>query len=90
MRETLKSFSNPWTFRFGELSAAYEKARDEGLLDTLEPHTTSLYFALGKRLYFSQSTTPLPKITTREDLEIFIALTAMNQKKNKTQKEEKA
>lgn len=81
LRETLKGFSNPWTFRFGELCKAYEQAREEGLLDTLEPHTTSLYFALGKRLYFSQSTTPLAKITTREDLDVFIALTAMKQGK---------
>ena len=71
IRETIKGFSNPWTFKFGELCSAYELAKAQGILDELEPHTTSLYFALGKRLWFSQSTAKSAKITTREDLDIF-------------------
>lgn len=71
LRETIKGFSNPWTFRFGELCDAYETAKTQGFLDELEPHTTSLYFALGKRLWFSQSTAKCAKITTREDLDLF-------------------
>ena len=42
IRETLKGFANPWTFRFGELHEAYEVAVKKNMLDTLEPHTTSL------------------------------------------------
>ncbi len=83
LRETLKGFSNPWTFQFGELCDAYARAQKTGLLETLEPHTTSLYFALGKRLYFSQSTTPLAKITTRQDLEIFNALVTVRMREPK-------
>ena len=70
-REMLKGFSNPWAFTFGEVCEAYEVALQKGILDTLEPHTTSLYFALGKRLYFSKTVSTNIKITTREDLEIF-------------------
>ena len=71
IRETLKGFSNPWTFRFGELFDAYKMAEEQGILEGLEPHTTSLYLALGKRLYFSKTNSMNIKITTREDLDIF-------------------
>lgn len=70
-RETLKGFSNPWTFRYGELCESYETALETGILDELEPHTTSLYFALGKRLYFSKTISTNIKITTSGDLDIF-------------------
>ena len=71
IRETLKGFANPWTFRFGELCEAYEEAKRLGILDSLEPHTTSLYFALGKKIWFSKSTAPQIKITRKIDLEFF-------------------
>lgn len=77
LRESLKGFSNPWAFRFGEILAVYEQSLKEGLIEKIEPHTTSLYFALGKPLYFSQSTGPLAKITTQHDLKIFAALLAL-------------
>ena len=71
IRETLKGFANPWTFRFGELCEAYEEAVKRDILKDLEPHTTSLYMALGKRLWFSQCTSPQCKITRKEDVDIF-------------------
>ena len=70
-RETLKGFSNPWTFRFGELCDAYETAGDRGILESLEPHTTSLYLALGKRLWFSKTVSTNFTITTIDDLDLF-------------------
>ncbi len=82
LRETLKGFSNPWTFRYGEVCEVYERAINEGLIEKIEPHTTSLYFAFGKPLYFSQSTAPLAKITTQQDLKIFVALLALEKFKS--------
>lgn len=70
-RETLKGFANPWTFKFSELCEAYELAVNLGILNELEPHTTSLYLALGKRLWFSQSTAAQCKITYKSDLDLF-------------------
>lgn len=81
LRETLKGFSNPWTFRFGELCEAYETGLERGMLDTLEPHTTSLYLALGKRLYFSKTVSTNIKITTPEDLDIFEGQLLLKQKR---------
>lgn len=71
LREEIKCFANPWSFRYGELREAYEEALRRGILDDIEPHTTSLYFALGKRIWFSQSTAVQSKITTKGDLDLF-------------------
>ena len=71
IRETMKGFANPWTFNYGEVLDAYETAIEKDMLKDLEPHTTSLYFALGKRLWFSQCTSANVKVTTKQDLDIF-------------------
>lgn len=81
IRETIKGFSNPWTFRFGELVEAYEEVIRRGILDELEPHTTSVYLALGKRLWFSKSSGYNFKITLKEDLDIFEGLLLLKQKR---------
>lgn len=83
IRETIKGFANPWTFRYGELYRAYEQAKELGILDTLEPHTTSVYLALGKRLWFSQCTTGHTKITHKEDLDVFEGLLLLNEQRKK-------
>lgn len=70
-RETLKGFANPWTFNYGELYGVYQDAIEKGIFMDIEPHTTSLYLAQGKRLWFSKSTALLSKITKRSDLDIF-------------------
>ncbi len=83
IREKIKGFSNPWTFKFGELCEAYETALKRGILDEVEPHTTSLYLALGKRLWFSKSTSTNIKITTPEDLDIFEGYLLLREKRKR-------
>ena len=81
LRETIKGFSNPWSFRYGELVEAYEEGQRRGILKDLEPHTTSLYFALGKRIWFSKTNGHNFKVTTPEDLERFEGLLLLRQKR---------
>lgn len=81
IRETLKGFANPWTFKFGELCEAYEEAVKKDILKDLEPHTTSLYMALGKRLWFSQSTSMQCKITHKGDLDVFEGYLLLKEKR---------
>lgn len=83
IRETIKGFSTPWSFRFGELCKAYEEAERQGILDGLEPHTTSVYFALGKRIWFSKSNGHNFKITTKEDLDRFEGLLLLKEKRRR-------
>ncbi len=80
LRETIKGFSNPWSFKYGELMEAYMEAQRRGILDTIEPHTTSLYLALGKRLWFSKSSGYNFKITLKEDLDKFEGLLLLKKK----------
>ena len=80
IRETIKGFSNPWAFRFGDLCDTYEEAQRRGILSSIEPHTTSVYLALGKRLWFSKSSGHNFKITTREDIERFEGLLMLKKK----------
>ena len=84
-RETVKGFSNPWCFRFGELVEAYDEVIRRGLLQDLEPHTTSVYFALGKRLWFSKSSGYNFKITLKEDLDKFEGLLLLREKRRAEQ-----
>lgn len=81
VRERIKGFSSPWTFKYGELLNAYEEVIKQGIFDSLEPHTTSVYFALGKRLWFSKSSGYNFKITLKEDLDKFEGLLLLKQKR---------
>lgn len=81
IRETIKGFSNPWTFRYGEVLEAYEEVERRGILNDLEPHTTSVYLALGKRLWFSKSSGHNFKVTLKEDLERFEGLLLLKAKR---------
>ena len=54
-----------------EIIQKFSNAIEKDMLKDLEPHTTSLYFALGKRLWFSQCNSANVKVTTKQDLDIF-------------------
>lgn len=71
LRETLAGFANPWSFRFDELFNLFNEAEKLNILDKIEQHTTSLYFAFHKKIYFSKSTSSQVKITTKDDLNYF-------------------
>lgn len=82
LRETLVGLNAPWTFRFDVVCSAYEEAIEKNILDALEPHTTSLMFALGKKIYFSKSATNNIKITRKEDLDLFEGYLLLQEKRN--------
>lgn len=77
----------PQTFRFDYLLKIYEEAEKQGLLNKIEPHTTSLMYALNYPLYKSYSDQTNIKITTKEDLDLFEGWVLMNQKRLKEGKE---
>ena len=54
------------------------------LLNTIEPHTTSLMYALGDTLYQAYGDQSNIKITTKEDLDLFEGYVLMKQKQGKT------
>lgn len=82
-RESLRGFANPWTFNLGELCEAYAEGERRGILKGMEPHTSTLYFLLGKPIWFSKSTSPQCKITYQYDLDIFEGILLLREKREK-------
>lgn len=70
-RDKLMQLNSPQCFKYGYVKELYAEAQDKGLLDKVEPHTTSLMYALGKTIYFSKGNQTNIKITTKEDLALF-------------------
>ncbi len=70
-RDRYVQIACPQSFRFSYLQEIYRKAGIRGLLETAEPHTTSLMYALGETVYQSYGDQTNIKITTAEDIELF-------------------
>lgn len=75
--------SSPQTYRFGYLKKIYEEGEKQGLLDKVDPHTTSLMSALGYPLYESYSDQTNVKITTIEDLALLEGWVLMKERRAK-------
>lgn len=61
----------PYGFQYGYLVDIYRRAEEENLIEKIEPHTTSLMYALGDVLYQAYGDQTNIKITTKEDLDLF-------------------
>ncbi|MDO5157137.1 MAG: IspD/TarI family cytidylyltransferase [Eubacteriales bacterium] len=70
-RDNYIQIACPYGFRFSYLIDIYKRAEDLGLLETTDPHTTSLMFALGDAINLAYGDQTNIKITTKEDLELF-------------------
>lgn len=70
-RDHIALLNSPHTFKFGYVKDLYKRAEKLGIIDTTEPHTTSLMYKLGDPVYLSKSSTNNIKITTKDDLEMF-------------------
>ena len=61
----------PYGFKFSYLLDIYKRASEQGLLETIEPHTTSLMYALGETVNYAYGDQTNIKITTAEDIDLF-------------------
>lgn len=77
----------PYGFRFSYLCGIYERAERQGLLERVEPHTTSLMYALGDTLYQAYGDQTNIKITTKEDLELFEGYVLLQRHRKQAAKE---
>lgn len=82
-RDTVAVMNTPHAFRFGFLLDMYKEAVETGVINTVEPHTTTLMYALGKRIYFSKGSQTNIKITTKDDLSLFEGYVLEQQRKSK-------
>ena len=83
LRETITGLNTPQTFHFGEILSLYDRAEAEGVLESLEPHTTSVYYHYKKPLYFSKGSQLNIKITNQDDLDLFEAFCIMKEQRQK-------
>lgn len=70
-RDTIACMNSPHAFRYGFIKDLYEVALDTGVINEVEPHTTTLMYKLGKRIYFARGSQTNIKITRKEDLDLF-------------------
>lgn len=80
-RDTIAVMSTPHGFKYGLIADMYKEAIETGLIDTVEPHTTTLMYAMGKTIYFSRGSQINIKITKKEDLDLFEGYVLMKQKR---------
>ena len=82
-RDTVAIMNTPHAFKYGFVSEMYDEAIRTGVIDTVEPHTTTLMYAMGKPIYFALGSQNNIKITRKEDLELFEGYVLEQQRKNK-------
>lgn len=71
----------PYGFKFSYLQDVYKRAAEQGLIEKIEPHTTSLMYALGDTIYQAYGDQTNIKITTKEDLDMFEGYVLMKQRR---------
>ncbi len=79
-RDKYVQLACPYGFKFSYLLDVYKRAAAQGLMEKVEPHTTSLIYALGDTLYQAYGDQTNIKITTQEDLYLFEGFILMKQR----------
>ena len=81
-RDTVAIMNTPHAFKYGFVADMYKEAIKTGVIDTVEPHTTTLMYAMGKKIYFALGSQNNIKITRKEDLELFEGYVLEQQRKS--------
>lgn len=81
-RDTVAIMNTPHAFKYGFVADMYDEAIRTGTIDTVEPHTTTLMYAMGKKIYFALGSQNNIKITRKEDLELFEGYVLEQQRKS--------
>lgn len=70
-RETVACMNSPHAFNYGFIKDMYDEAISTGVINEVEPHTTTLMFKMGKPIYFSKGSQTNIKITRKDDIPLF-------------------
>ena len=72
-RESFMTLSAPQSFRYREIVDLYKRVEERNLFETVEEHHTTVFMSeLSIPLYFSKGSHTNIKITTKEDLDLFL------------------
>ncbi len=80
-RDTVACMNSPHAFKYKFVSDLYDEGVRTGVIDRVEPHTTTMMYELGKTIYFSKGSQTNIKITTKEDLDLFEGYVLLKQKR---------
>ena len=80
-RDTVACMNSPHAFRYGFVADMYKEAISTGVINEVEPHTTTLMFKMGKPIYFSKGSQTNIKITQKEDLDLFEGYVLMKKRR---------
>lgn len=80
-RDEYVQIASPQGFRYGYVLDLYKRAKEKGLLEVTEPHTTSLMYALGDEINLAYGDQTNIKITTKEDFDLFEGYVWMKRKR---------
>lgn len=70
-RDSVAVMNTPHAFQYQFIVDLYKEAIETGIIDAVEPHTTTLMYTMGKTIYFSKGSQSNIKITNKEDIELF-------------------
>lgn len=79
-RDKYVQIACPQGFKMSYLVDIYKRAAAQGLIEKTEPHTTSLMYALGDKIYQAYGDQTNIKITTEADLELFKGYVLLQEK----------
>ncbi len=82
-RDTIACMNSPHSFKYEFIYNLYSEAVRTGVINEVEPHTTTLMYKMGKKIYFSKGSQINIKITQKEDLELFEGYVLMKKKREK-------
>lgn len=82
-RDNYIQIACPYGFKYSYLLDIYRRAKENNLLDKVEPHTTSLMYALGDKIYQAYGDQTNIKITTKEDFDMFEGYILMRRRRTK-------
>ena len=72
-RESFMTLSAPQSFKYSVITDLYRRVEEEKLFETIEEHHTTVFMTeLGIPLYFSKGSHTNIKITTKEDIDLFL------------------
>jgi 2-C-methyl-D-erythritol 4-phosphate cytidylyltransferase len=72
-RESFMTLSAPQSFLYKNIVDLYKQVEDKDMFDSIEEHHTTVFMAeLGIPLYFSKGSHTNIKITTKEDIDLFL------------------
>lgn len=82
-RDTIMIMNAPQCFKYSYVKQLYEEAKRAKILDKVEPHTTTLMYAMGREIFFSKGNQNSIKITTKEDIDMFLGYLLAQKYKDK-------